>query len=74
MYTHVGIDPDNMSVETPELDAATFAGGVAFNPTPNWGINFGILRTFYGDARTSSGILYQKDVVITALGVQYKFF
>jgi len=29
MYTDVGIEPDNMSVETPELDASTIAAGVA---------------------------------------------
>jgi long-chain fatty acid transport protein len=74
MYTFVGINPDNMSIETPELDASTIAGGVAFNPTPNWGLNLGILKTFYKDATTSNGITFDKDVVIVALGIQYKFF
>jgi long-chain fatty acid transport protein len=74
MWTDVGIDPDNMSVETPELDAATVAGGVAFKPSPQWDLNLGILKTFYGDATTSTGIFYEKDVIIMALGVQYKFF
>jgi long-chain fatty acid transport protein len=74
MYTDVGIEKDNMSIETPELDAATFAGGVAFKPTPNWDFNLGILKTFYGDATTSTGIFYEKDVIIMALGIQYKFF
>jgi long-chain fatty acid transport protein len=74
MYTYVGIDPDNMSIETPELDANTIAGGVEFKPMPDWGINLGVLKTFYKDATTSSGIKFEKDVVIIALGVQYKFF
>ena len=74
MYTDVGIEPDNMSIETPELDASTIAGGFAFKPTPNWDLNLGILKTFYDDATTTSGIYYEKDVVIIALGVQYKFF
>jgi long-chain fatty acid transport protein len=74
MYTDVGIDPDDMSIETPELDAATVAGGVAFKPTPNWDLNLGILKTFYGDATTSTGIFYEKDVIIISLGLQYKFF
>jgi long-chain fatty acid transport protein len=74
MYTDVGIDPDNMSIETPELDAATVAGGVAFKPVPDWDINLGVLKTFYGDARTSTGIFYEKDVVIISLGIQHKFF
>ena len=74
MYTDVGIDPDNMSIETPELDASTIAGGVAFKATPNWDFNLGILKTFYDDATTTSGIYYEKDVIIMAIGVQYKFF
>ena len=73
MYTDVGIKPDNMSIETPELDASTIAGGVSFKATPNWDFNFGILKTFYDDATTTTGIKYEKDVVIIALGVQYKF-
>jgi long-chain fatty acid transport protein len=74
MYTDVGIDPDNMSIETPELDASTIAGGVAFTPTANWAFNLGILKTFYDEATTTTGIKYEKDVVIMAVGVQYKFF
>jgi len=74
MYTDVGIEPDNMSIETPELDASTIAAGVAFKPTPSWDLNLGILKTFYDDATTTSGIKYEKDVVIIALGIQYKFF
>ena len=63
-----------MSIETPELDANTIAGGVEFSPTPSWSINLGILRTFYKDATTSNNIKFEKDVVIIALGAQYKFF
>jgi long-chain fatty acid transport protein len=74
MYTDVGIDPDNMSIETPELDADTIAAGVAFKPAPNWDFNFGILESFYKDDTTSTGIKYEKDVIIIAIGVQYKFF
>jgi long-chain fatty acid transport protein len=74
MYTDVGIDPDNMSIETPELDATTIAGGVAFKPAPNWDFNLGILESFYKDETTSTGIKLEKEVVIIAIGVQYKFF
>jgi long-chain fatty acid transport protein len=74
MYTDVGIDPDNMSIETPELDADTIAAGVAFKPAPNWDLNFGILDSFYKDDTTSTGIKLEKNVVIIAIGVQYKFF
>ena len=41
---------------------------------PNWDLNLGILKTFYDDATTTTGIKYEKDVVIIALGIQYKFF
>jgi long-subunit fatty acid transport protein len=74
MYTDVGIDPDNMSIETPELDADTLAAGVAFYPTPNWGFNLGVLESFYKDETTSTGIKLEKNVIIIALGIQYKFF
>jgi long-chain fatty acid transport protein len=74
MYTDVGIEPDNMSIETPELDATTIAAGVAFKPTPNWDFNLGILESFYKDETTSTGIKLEKEVVIIAIGVQYKFF
>ena len=30
MYTDVGIDPDNMSIEAPELDAHTIGFGVGY--------------------------------------------
>jgi long-subunit fatty acid transport protein len=70
----VGIDPDNMSIETPELDADTIAAGVAFKPAPNWDLNLVILESFYKDDTTSTGIKLEKDVIIIALGVQYKFF
>ena len=62
MYTDVGLKQDNMSIETPELDARTIAGGVVFKPSSRWNFNFGILKTFYDDATTTSGIRYEKDV------------
>ena len=74
MYTDVGIDPDNMSIETPELDASTIAGGIAYKATPRLDLNLGILKVFYQDDTTTTGIKYEKDVVIVAAGIQYKFF
>ena len=59
MYTDVGIDPDNMSIETPELDASTIAAGFAFKPMPNWDLNLGILKTFYDDATTTPAIQHK---------------
>jgi long-chain fatty acid transport protein len=74
MYTDVGIDPDDMSFEAPELDAHTIAGGVAYEAMPGLNLNFGILKTFYQDETTSSGVKLEKDVIILAIGVQYKFW
>ncbi|MBW2575735.1 MAG: outer membrane protein transport protein [Deltaproteobacteria bacterium] len=75
MYTWVGIEPENMKIETPELDGGTIAGGFAYKPTPDLELNFGILQVFYNDKTTDSGIKYEKDPVIDiAAGIQYKFF
>ena len=74
MYTEVGIDPDDMKVETPELNANSIAGGIAYKATPNLDLNLGILYVFYEDETTSTGIKYEKDVTLIAAGFQYKFF
>lgn len=73
MYTDVGIDTDNMSIEAPELDAHTIGFGVEYKPVSAMNVNLGVLKTFYDDAKTTSGIEFDKDVVIIALGIQYKF-
>lgn len=73
MYTDVGLDPDNMSIEAPELDAHTIGFGVGYEPISDMNLNLGVLKTFYDDAKTTSGIEFDKDVIIIALGIQYKF-
>ncbi|MCK4830398.1 outer membrane protein transport protein [bacterium] len=73
MYTDVGIDPDNMKVETPELDANSIAGGIAYKATPSLDLNLGILYVFYKDETTTTGIKYEKDVTVIGAGIQYKF-
>jgi len=75
MYTWVGIEPEDMKIETPELDGGTIAGGIAYKATPNLEFNFGILRVFYNDKTTDLGIKYEKDPVVDiAASIQYKFF
>ena len=75
MYTWVGIEPENMKIETPELDGGTIAGGIAYKATPNLDLNFGILKVFYNNERTDSGIKFEKDPVVDiAASIQYKFF
>ncbi len=73
MYTDVGIDPDDMSIEAPELNATTIGGGAAYKATPSLDLNFGLLTTFYKSETTSTGIKYEKDVTIISAGIQYKF-
>jgi long-subunit fatty acid transport protein len=74
MYTDTGLDPDDMKVETPELNANSIAGGIAYKATSNLDLNLGILYVFYEDETTSTGIKYEKDVTLIAAGIQYKFF
>ncbi len=75
MYTWVGIEPEDMQIETPELDGGTIAGGIAYKATPNLDLNFGILKVFYNDKTTDLGIKFEKDPVIDiAASIQYKFF
>ena len=73
MYTYVGIDPDDMSIENPELDANSIAAGIAYEPVPKLSLNFGVLRTFYEGETTSGGIEFNKKVSIIAFGIQYKW-
>ena len=74
MFTETGIDEDDMSFEAPELDAHTVGAGLAYEARPGLNLNFGILKTFYQDETTSTGVKLKKDVIIVALGVQYKFW
>ncbi|MBW2681139.1 MAG: outer membrane protein transport protein [Deltaproteobacteria bacterium] len=75
MYTWVGVEPEDMSIETPELDGGTIAGGIAYKATPNLDLNFGILKVFYNEKTTDSGIKFEKDPVVDiAASIQYKFF
>jgi len=73
MFTDTGLDPDNMCVEAPELNAHTIAGGMAWEIIPDLDINFGIARVFYIDEKTSFGIKLNKKIYLLAVGIQYKF-
>ena len=73
MFTDTGLDPDNMCIEAPELNAHTLAGGGAYEIIPDLGINVGIARVFCVEETTSDGIKLSKKVYLFALGIQYKF-
>jgi len=53
MYTNVGIDPDDMSGATPELDAHSIAGGVTYEALPCLNLNLGVLKTFYEEVNSN---------------------
>ncbi|MBN2033344.1 MAG: outer membrane protein transport protein [Deltaproteobacteria bacterium] len=72
MYTETGIDPDNMSIEAPQLDAHTLAAGVAYEATFGLNLNFGVLMVFYDGETTTAGIKLEKKDMVMALGIQYK--
>ena len=74
MYTKAGINPDDMTPEAPELDAHSIGGGFCYEATPDLNLNFGIMRAFYCEDTTSTGMSLNKKVLIISAGIQYKFF
>ncbi|MFZ7112489.1 MAG: OmpP1/FadL family transporter [Desulfatiglandales bacterium] len=74
LFSKTGIDPDDMSIEQPELDAHTLAAGLACEARPGLILNLGAMRSFYDAETTSGGVKLEKDVWILAIGLQYKFF
>jgi long-chain fatty acid transport protein len=76
-HTDTGIDAEDMLPESPELNANTIVGGVAYECIPDTILNFGIGNSFYqSDSFVSpvGTIEYEKNNFFIALGVQYKFF
>jgi long-chain fatty acid transport protein len=77
LYTNTGIDAEDMLPESPELDANTIVGGVAYECIPGMILNFGIGNSFYkSDSFVSpiGTVEYEKNNFFIALGAQYKFF
>lgn len=73
MLTDTGINPDDMLPEAPELDAQTICGGILYEVIPGLNLNFALQHTFYEEGKTSTGIIYEKDVTGLGFGIQYKF-
>lgn len=73
MFTDTGLDPDNMCIEAPELNAHTLAGGGAYEIISDLSINVGIARVFYMEETTSDGIRLGKRIYLMAVGIQYRF-
>jgi len=80
MYTEVGIKPEDILPESPQLNASTVGAGFAFKASPALDFNFAVGKVFYKDdsyINISSGvplaIEYDKDIIFLAFGIQYKF-
>ncbi len=78
MHTETGIDPEDMTPENPELDANTFAGGLAYAYNQKFHINLGVGYSSYEDddfvsSTTGAKIEYEKDITFIAFGLEYRF-
>lgn len=73
LYTETGIDADYMTPEEPQLDAHGVGAGVGYEPIPDLNLNLGLAKTFYLEETTSTGVKYNKEVMVLAFGIQYKF-
>ncbi len=81
MYTFVGEDAADTNFNSPMLDAHSIAGGLAYEAMPGLDLNFAVMKVFYQDETSSpdpplfpTGVELEKDVIVVALGVQYKFW
>jgi len=78
LYTETGIEAANMLAESPELDAQTIGGGIAYMAMPGLTLNCSIGNAFYKNASFTSpytGVVeYDKNNFFFGLGVEYKFF
>jgi long-chain fatty acid transport protein len=76
LYTKLGMDPEYMLPENPELDANTLGAGVAYAFTEKFHGNFSIGNTFYRDDSWISpigSVEYQKSIFFLAAGLEYRF-
>lgn len=80
MHTKLGVNPQDMLPENPELDADTIGGGIAYAFSEKFHTNFSIGNSFYSDDSfiTSAPlpafpVEYKKNVFFLALGVEYRF-
>jgi long-chain fatty acid transport protein len=75
MFTSLGMDPEYMLPENPELDANTLGAGIAYAFSEKFRTNFSIGNTFYADDSfvAPPPIEYKKNVFFMALGLEYRF-
>jgi len=78
LYTDTGVDPSDMSYESPELNARSIGTGLNWQATPRLDFTFGIGKVYYqSETKTTTKgtpVEFSKDVTYMGFGVQYKFF
>ncbi len=78
LHTDLGVDPENMLPENPELDANTIGAGIAYAFTEKFHTNLSIGNSFYVDdsfvsSETGATVEYEKNVFFLALSLEYRF-
>jgi long-chain fatty acid transport protein len=77
IHTKLGMDPENMLPENPELDVNTVGAGIAYVINEKLHTNFSIGNSFYSDdsfaPQPGSTVEYKKNVFFMALGLEYRF-
>ena len=87
LRTEVGMRPEDMTPEAPELDVNTIGAGVAWKPMQDLTLNFAAGNSFYtSESFTYNGpaalaalgindkVEYEKNNLFIGFGVEYKFF
>ncbi|KPK27697.1 MAG: hypothetical protein AMJ61_04650 [Desulfobacterales bacterium SG8_35_2] len=80
MHTELGVDPQYMLPENPELNANTIGAGIAYAVNEKLHTNFSIGNSFYEDDSFVTSpplppisVGYNKNVFFMALGLEYRF-
>ena len=75
IHTKLGVSPENMLPENPELDANTLGAGIAYTINEKLLTNLAIANSFYNDASFVAPPLieYKKNVFFVGLGAEYRF-
>lgn len=77
MHTELGMDPENMLPENPELDANTIGAGIAYAINEKLHTTISMGNSFYKDdsfaPQPGATVEYQKNVFFLAAGMEYRF-
>ena len=83
LHTVLGVGPDEMLPENPELDVNTIGAGIAYAFNEKFHTNVSIGNSFYEDdsfiqpldasGTNFASVGYEKNVFFLALGLEYRF-